>query len=556
MASLFKVTFAGAIVALAFAVTYTSSADVFSDFDRRTIATLGGTVTAALLLVALGMRAIVLPVAAALAGLVARIAAVALALIALAGVTFAGVLAVTYSSPAEAFSVFHIRTVAAAFGATANAALLSGALLLLLPASRLDTDTQLDVLLTLTTLAGVTTAYLVHTDLWTSSPAVVIALYGAAGFALFVAFRFIDDRPQAGAALPAAALVGLAAVIVGHAEPRAEPVSGDVSNIRDDVSLSKTPNLYFISFDALVPRALLKKYLDVETTGFHALFDARFRRFPNLFANGGDTKQTLYTLLALDPRVHETQAAVLGDTRTFSGQHPSPLLGILRRSGYETSTLFYNHYFGNHKGPWVDNYAYFEDRTLCSMLDAPIRPWAFWGYCRWFDHESPTYLVERITSVNVDGGPQFMMAHILVPGHTHVLTYRHGDAEGLAAWREQYLRNIEEAAHYLDLIVRHVEADPDAILLVYGDHGMIVSRGMEYDDDPEFFTQDVYGVLGGVFPPDACAPWFDAAAAPGWMTLLDAVHAVLFCLSDGEGALVEPELARQWYARFGDFLYE
>ena len=485
-AALFKVTFAGALVALALAVTYTSSASAFSDFDRRTILAFGGTVTAAPLL-------------------------------------------------------------------------LSGTLLLLLPGSRLILIPN--VLLTLTTLGGVTTAYLVHTDFWTTSPAIVIALCGAAGFALFVAFRVIDDRPRAGAALPAAALVGLGAVIVGHAEPRAEAVSvsGDVSNIRDDVSLSKTPNLYFISFDALVPRALLKKYLGVETTGFHALFDARFRRFPNLFANEANTKQTLYTLLALDPRVHESQAAVLGqDTRTFAGKHPSPLLDILRRSGYETSTLFYNDYFGKREGPWVDNYVYFQNRTLCRMLDREtIYPWAFWGYCGLFRLKGPTSpsMIEWIASVDADGRPQFVMAHMLVPKHTPS-TYRHGDAEELAAYRAAYLSNIEQAAGYLDLIVRHVEADPNAIFLVYGDHGMWVSRGVEFDDDPEFAIQDRYGVLGGVFPPDACAPWFDAAAAPGWMTLLDVVHAVLFCLSDGKGALVEPELVRQRYAHFGDFLYE
>ena len=534
--SLFKLTFAGALVALALAVTWTSSADAFSDFDGRTIAAFGGTITAVVLLLTLVSPTIALAL---------------LALITLAGITFAGALAVTYSSSAEASSVFNIGIVAAAFDNVADAALLSAALLLLTVRSVANT------LLVAITLAGVTTAYLVHTDLWTTAPAIVILLCAGAGFALFVAFRVIDDRPQAGAALPAAALVGLGAVIAGHAEPRVEAVSGDVSNIRD-VSLSKTPNLYFISFDALVPRALLKKYLDVETTGFHALFDARFRRFPNLFANGAATKPTLHTLLALDPRVHESQAAVLGfDTRTFAGHHPSPLLGILRRSGYETSTLFWSTYFGRRKGPFVDNYIHFQDRTLCGMLDEAIRPWAFWGYCRWFRHEGPTLppVVERITSMNVDGEPQFMMAHMLVPGHTGVI-YRHGDAAALADYRVHYLAAAERAAGSLDRIVRHVEADPDAILLVYGDHGMWVSRGVEFDDDPEFFVQDRFGVLGGVFPPDACAPWFDAAAAPGWMTLLDAVHAVLFCLSDGKGALVEPELVRQRYAHFEDFLYE
>ena len=180
--------------------------------------------------------------------------------------------------------------------------------------------------------------------------------------------------------------------------------------------------------------------------------------------------------------------------------------------------------------------------------------------------------------MDAGGEPQFTMAHLYIPGHTGT-SYRHDDAAEFERYRARYLRRIETAAGYLDRIVRHVEEDPGAILLLYSDHGMWLSEGVEFDDDPEFFVQDRYGVLGGVFPPDACAAWFDEAAAPGWMTVLDAVHAVLSCLSGGESALVEPrtymidisgnpairpaigvysedseEAAR--HADFADFLYE
>ena len=86
--------------------------------------------------------------------------------------------------------------------------------------------------------------------------------------------------------------------------------------------------------------------------------------------------------------------------------------------------------------------------------------------------------------------------------------------------------------------------DPDAILLVYGDHGMFLSKGLEFEDDPTFVFQDNYGVLGAVYPRGACAVWFDEASAKGWMTTLDAVHAILRCLSGGESALVEPRKSR------------
>ena len=480
---------------------------------------------------------------------------------AFAGALVALALAVTYASSAAAFSDFDVRTIAA-LGGTFCAALF------LIPSN---------ALLALATVGGVTTAHVVFTDLWATEPAVVLLLCAMSGFALFAAFRVIDDRPWAGW-LSAAALAVLAAVLAGHADPYVhEPVPGDVSNIRH-VSLSRTPNLYFISFDAVVPRALLKKYFGVDGTGFHALFDAKFRRFPNLFANAVPTRQSLYTVLALDPQVHNSQMAQMTagqDPGTFAGRSPSPLLGILRGNGYETSTLFNNSYFGRRKGPWVDDYVYFENRTLCSLLDRDtLRPWAFWGYCRWFRRDRGLdrsawreanfrRFLGRITSVEAGGDPQFTMAHLLVPRHIDN-SYRHGDAAEFERYRAGYLRRIETAAVYLDRIVRHVEEDPGAILLVYSDHGMYLSRGVGFEDDPEFFVQDRYGVLGGVFPPEACAPWFDAAAAPGWMTLLDAVHAVLSCLSDGEHALVE---LRAWririreagvthYADFADFLYE
>ena len=543
-----KLTFAGALIALVLAVTHASSSAAFSDFDTTTVAAFGVTVNAALMLLLLFRTA----------------AAALLVLITLAGGFFTLALAVSH-----AFSADASRTVATALGVTVNAALLSGLLLLLcrIPAN---------ALLALITAVGVTTAHGVFTDLWATEPAVVLLLGAMSGFALFVAFGVIDDRPRVGAGLAAAAFAALAAMVTGHSDPRFDSaVSGDLSNVRG-VSLSRTPNIYFISFDSLVPRALLKKYFGVDGTGFHTLFDAKFRRFPNLFANATSTRASLNTVLALDPQVYNSQRTAGYAPGMFSGRSPSPLLGILRGNGYETSTFFDNGWLGRRKGPWVDNYVYFQSGTLCSLLDEEIHPWAFWGYCRWFRREGshfPSFL-ERITS-DAGGEPRFTMAHLYIPGHV-ASNYRHGDAAEFERYRARYLRRIETAAGYLDRIVRHVEyEDPGAILLLYSDHGMWLSNGVEFDDDPEFFVQDRYGVLGGVFPPDACASWFDAAAAPGWMTVLDAVHAVLSCLSGGESALVEPrtytidirgrpatrppsghsdEAAR--HADFADFLYE
>ena len=483
-AALFKLTFAALLIALAFASTYTSSAAVFSDADLKNILGLGGAVTAAFLLLTL------------------RIAFLA-------------------RSTRE--------------GGWVNA------------------------MLTLGTLASVGTAHVVHTELYLGGNRVVLILLSvAAGAALFVAFRIIDEQRWGGVVLSALALMGLMIVVDNHRMDRGAPVFGDLTNIRE-ISFQETPNLYFVSFDAIVPRALLNKHLQLNTTDFHDLFEERFRRFPNLFVDAADTKHSLYTILSLDLSVYASQRLALkakrGDSMPFlfSGQDPSPLFGILRDNGYEITTSFAYTSFGNKKGPYVDNYITTYKHMVCDFQDPEVRALSFWGYCsriarerleerRWDDLSRARRNAAPILKVDVSGGPQFVMAHYLYPGHVNKFLYRHDDASQFSAYQARYLERSNMAAGILDDIVRHLEEnDPSAILLVYGDHGTIVSKGVKFAANPAFVVQANYGVLGGVYPRDVCAAWFDEAeAVQNHLTVLDAVHALLRCLSGGESALTKP----------------
>ena len=97
--------------------------------------------------------------------------------------------------------------------------------------------------------------------------------------------------------------------------------------------------------------------------------------------------------------------------------------------------------------------------------------------------------------VDVSGGPQFVMAYQKYPHHVD-RSFRPGNASDIETYRSDYLRRSNLAAGILDATVRHLEEnDPGAILLVYGDHGTIMSGTVQAN----------YGVLGGVYPRDACA---------------------------------------------------
>ena len=96
-------------------------------------------------------------------------------------------------------------------------------------------------------------------------------------------------------------------------------------------------------------------------------------------------------------------------------------------------------------------------------------------------------------------------------------------------------------------------------MYVYGDHGPWLSQGVSFEDNPTFVVQDRLGVLGGVYPPDACATYFDETLSKGYMTTLDGVHAILRCLSGGQSALKTPRGPAIPYdtdRSYEEFLYE
>lgn len=485
---------------------------------------------------------------------------------------------ITYTSSATAFSDADLKNILLLGGAV-NALFLLGVLFFL--GFRFMANA---ITLSTLVLSGIMTSLIIHTDLYlVQNRTVLILLCTAAGVALSVAFRVFDEVRWGGVAILEATLVGLCIIIGGHLLSGKGTVEGDVTNLRE-VSFRKTPNLYFVSFDAMAPQVLLDKYLKLGATRFHDWFEKKFRRFPNFFSNAPNTTHSLNLLLALDPSVYGGQLKVLeergdeGNAFLFSGQNPSPLLGILRKSGYETTSIYGDTFLGDKKGPYIDNFITYRNSTVCNLLDAKIRNVAFWMYCSFIDltdrfgqgsDVTDLMTVEQITKTDTDGTPQFVIAHIYTPGHTDK-SFRYDVSESLEKYKARYLKEVNgRALSYLETIVRHLERnDPDAIFFVYGDHGPFLSQGLSFADNREFVIQDHYGVLGGIYPRDACAAWFDDALSQGYLTILDAVHTILRCLSDGESVyLSDPPKYRilNWQALplgsegvldYKEFIYE
>ena len=412
-------------------------------------------------------------------------------------------LAATYTDLPWVFSGSDLRGIIM-LGLVVNAVLLLGSLFFL--------PVVANALLSTIVLTGVAITHIVHTDLYFMENRLpLIIVCSIAYFALFVIFQAIDDLLWTGPTLSASVLLGLSFLIGWHFlfwKIKA-PINVDQTKIRA-ISFQETPNLYFISFDSAIPKPLLKKHLGEESTEFHDLYGKHFRRFPNFFSGWEDTVKSFNLLLSLDEEIFFQYywQAYPRNIRLFSGQHPAPLFHLLRSNGYEINTLYYNGYLGKRKGAYIDNYVTIEKTTICDTLSPKIRSFSFWGYCwltgRTINHDhlianAHQRLIESI--INIDSTqPQFVLAHIQLPNHT-TRSFRHNKVQDIAKFSALYRQASDHAARYLKQIIEHLQHDdPTAILFVFGDHGPHLSRGMQIADDPTFFLQDRYGILGGIYP--------------------------------------------------------
>ena len=445
--------------------------------------------------------------------------------------------------------------------------------------------------LTLTSVASIPLILLIWSQVWPmattgigtpggllywGNPLMWIGLLGVSATSMFAAY--LMSRMAGASQWGGFALLAVAAFLVlAHSWLDGNYGEGSTGYYADGweghpqiqpVRFDQSPNIYFVGFDALTPESLAQRHMGIVTTDLHQMMREEMRTFRNLFANGGPTKSFYRALMALDLQVMlEHRSAVGAGPRYFAGHDLSPLVWLLRINGYETTTIFNDTFFGYRKGQGIDNYTVNREVAVCSRLDHLIRPWAFWGFC-WnrgdeADLSKGDFIVRELSRVDTSN-PQFVIAYLLLPGHTPLI-FDNDDKRARVSFIERYKENSNEAASYLEEIIDHIKVnDPEAILFVHGDHGAWLSRGMEIEDDPTFFLQDRFGILGGIYPPDRCSAELDEAESKGYVTSLDIVHAILECLSGGQSPLREPRNDRFWGSgvpedhsyKYEDFLYE
>ena len=444
-------------------------------------------------------------------------------------------------------------------------------------------------------LAGFTTINILYVNLIFIEDFIVLSIYAqvlalvVAVFILTTFMTLLDENKRFARVLPVLIVLAIMIILIKPhllvapiSKASIEPGMTSAKNIRI-LDFKTKPNVYFISFDSIIPKVLLKKHLGLEATPYHGILDTHFRRFNNFFSDYYSTVRSLSSLLALD-REYYSKARKEGKSKYFfSGKIPSPLFEIFKHNGYETNTIYINHYFGAKKGPYVDNYLVSQANLkfgVCQFTPKDgLYSFSYMGYCSLLETEkfrsmlrklkldfsdrldSIDFLIENLKAGLQKKTPQIFLGYLYKPGHTPA-TFDRSKEGSIEEYREYYLKGSKEAASYLNKILKFIdEEDPDAILYLFGDHGPWISRRDEFATNREFYVQDRFGVYGGIYPSDRCAGTFDAPYNNNFMTVSQGAQLIIKCLSGGEDAFI---IQNNYYLpkieneenRYESYLYE
>lgn len=328
------------------------------------------------------------------------------------------------------------------------------------------------------------------------------------------------------------------------------------------IKFEETPNIYLLGLSAATADAILKKHLGIEASALSAqMVTEGFRIFRNAFTEGQLTRNAYDALLGMSRPYHRLIGT--GDRGLMlSGNIPSPLLSIFKEGGYGINAVTEAAKFGGPMGPFVDNYEIATVPSVCHnhFLPESIKPYAFFGACNlrksvfYFDKPTKDEILEfyfaQIDEVLQKSGPQFTFAHMRPPYHYRGPKFTEVNVAALAEFREEEVVWLEAAAANLHTAMTKILAvDPNPIIFVFGDHGLSLSEDPVTPGPlPEFFVQDRYAILAGIYPADVCREYMpDDATRPVTTSLV--VRAILTCLSGGEDPYINAE---QHLGLFGD----
>lgn len=293
-------------------------------------------------------------------------------------------------------------------------------------------------------------------------------------------------------------------------------LEGAAESSLSSVVIKDKPNIYVFSYDSLIPEDIAKENFSIDSVAYQQVISEEFSEFENGLSFHIPSRPSVNDIMRLGQK--DQPLSYLA----FSGNVSSLLPKFLQNNGYKIVTGYRSFYFGS-TGPYVDEGLFpespqIEASVLCIAQHRLERVQSFLicdvarflkahGYSQisalvfgmgFASSISDWHLVLRgsFERNSKSSKPTFTYLHTYHPiGHTSLI-YDHSDKVQREKYKEHFLSFSEILADQLDEIADQLSRyDPNAIVVITGDHGVYLSRSSEIMDDPEFYYRDRHRIL-------------------------------------------------------------
>lgn len=319
------------------------------------------------------------------------------------------------------------------------------------------------------------------------------------------------------------------------------------------VKLKSTPNIYLVVYDGYGNSRLHRELFDVDNAAIYRDLAGRGFRVLDSYSNYWGTWESMLSVFLAEHHYYDVMTGVY-DSKIgrwiMNGTAFSPVLSVLKENGYRVQYIEATDYLVKNRGnldyvyPDVSEPAYTGLRVydnpvlnqLPSMKTVEQKPNTLEGYVSVMADR----LFSRLQQTAKDVAPWFTYVHFPLPAH-YGGSYRDTETHR----KDFYVTGTREAnAHMLPTIDRILAMDPDAVIILMGDHGSFFYGGAaEGAADPNdvfklneldsnLITADYFGILLAIRSRGQC----DSFIYPT-MTPVNLMRVVFSCLSGNRSLL-------------------
>jgi 60Kd inner membrane protein len=243
---------------------------------------------------------------------------------------------------------------------------------------------------------------------------------------------------------------------------------------------TKLPNVYYLGFDSYVDQSVSDFYGIDNSSQIEWIESQGFDIYPDTYSIGGDTVSSLARMLEMSRFLGSSQS------RAFMGY--SQVNDIFQDLGYKTHYILEDYFLMGTIAGFNGDYIFPQGKGISKYqtmylivrnilrgnFDDSVEGMSFGGSTL----EEQISDIIRLSSLENET-PLFLFTHFSIPGHAPNLENKRSTFEAHA---KDFGKNLKTAnLHMTTLIHSIIENDPNAIIILAGDHGpFLMGKSMKF----------------------------------------------------------------------------